>query len=167
MTADPFDSSRWIDVTLAPDEIAEAFVITGRRSGNSSRGSFRRRFSIGKSDPVVAIGRDVNGTGGEIGTARHFNLYMSPCSGIYHGPDLVGRNGAPLQIRTRSNHGDDLCIRPDDPDDHWYIHVTGCLPNYRIHGRILGKVGKDPRWEGHSGGDLVYYVPATELLPFT
>jgi hypothetical protein len=77
-------------------------------------------------------------------------------------PDL-GKN---LQIRSTISHNYSLIVRPVDPDEDFYILVTGTAPEYWVRGYIVGTAAKNDRWtrDPNERPDA-YFVPSEALLP--
>lgn len=156
-----------LDPCLTWYEIATVVGVEMRRENNAAGGKFRDRYAAAEASFPAKMWNGINGTGGECAAAKGLGVYWPGTVGTFHDPDLYGRHGEPLQIRTRPDPNNDLCIRPDDPDDHTYVLVIGRLPRYRLVGCILGADGKRTEWRGRSGQSLVYYVPRRELAPMT
>lgn len=146
-------------VALTDYERATAAFVHGQRA----TGGYSRTFAAATATLDVKTRRGINGVCGEIAFGKGTGIYWPPSWGTYHDADLP----PDWQTRTRPNATDDLCYRPGDPPEHKYALVTGPDDGatYTIHGWIYGFDCSRPRWAGHSGGMLVYYVPRRFLNP--
>ncbi len=132
-----------------------------RRSGNAdihgARGiSFEAGFLL-----------HIHAAGGELAAAKVLNRYWHASVNTYHRVPDVGDN---LEVRTRldsicKNGADaDLIVRDDDPDDRYFVHVIGRLPEYEVVGWILGADAKQQQWRNNHGGHgEAYFVPRSQL----
>jgi hypothetical protein len=146
-----------ITVTLTTQEMMLAAYAGVRRCVVSRAKGSIPAYGCGH---LEAWGVDVEGSGGEMAAAKVLNLYWDGAFNTYSRGDV----GA-LQIRTRTNHDWDLIVRDKDSDDDKFVLVTGMMPNYLIHGWILGKTAKDERWlRTHGNRPPAYFVPQSELL---
>lgn len=50
--------------------------------------------------------------------------------------------GRKTQVRGAHGHGRNLILRPDDPDDHYYVLVTVTGNLCKVHGWVKGAEGK-------------------------
>lgn len=149
-----------IPVELTWFEIAMARDVARRRQFEAKKKRLAQNYSAAEADPVTVWARAFNGTVGELAGCKGAGLYWDGSVNTFHDPDAYGPHGEPIQIRTRPDDGDDLCIRPTDNPDHWFMHVTGFMPAYRIWGVLRGRDGMKDGYAGKSGKQDVWYVPA-------
>lgn len=107
-------------------------------------------------------GTDIDGAGAEEAFCKYKGIYWgAPLNNFKGGDSLAVDN---LQIRHTELHINSLIIRPKDNDDHYYVLVTGQLPDYVIRGYILGKDGKNDKWiRSPHGKDAAWFIPQDAL----
>lgn len=147
-------------VTLSPVEMALAATAGGIRHAESlMRG---RRDAHGLPEEADGLRLHVDGAAGEIAVAKLLGRYWGGDVGTFKRADL----GRGVQVRTRSRHDYELLVRPDDPDDHAFVLVTGSPPRLAVRGWIWGQEAKRPEWlRTHGGRPPAYFVPTTALRP--
>lgn len=148
-----------IDVELLWYERALAWDVAGRRVASSKRDKLADRGSAAFVDEKERLWRTFNGTAGEVAAAKGLGLFWSGSVDTFHAPDI----GRDIQVRTRTGAFDELCVRPDDNDDHRYVLVIGNVPTFRLIGWLYGYEAKDAEWRGWSGKAAVWYVPTGKL----
>lgn len=120
--------------------------------------------------PVDVWRTDVNAAGAECAVAKYTGLYWSGCS--VDRPRSRCADVGPLEVRHSpgSPFGKPprLIVRPDDPEDRFYILVEGTLPRYLLHGFIWGWTAKQNRYKDDPGGHgVAYFVPPLALRTMT
>ena len=104
----------------------------------------------------------VEGSAGELAVAKLFNKFWGGATNVFRTKGDVGE----IEVRTRSEHSYELILRPDDHDDKHYVLVTGRAPNFRVHGYVLGRIGKRPEFlQTHGNRPAAYFVPQACLCP--
>lgn len=107
-------------------------------------------------------GIHIEGAAAELAVAKLLGLYWPASVGSYHDADLEHD----IQVRLRREHKYELIVRPDDNDEHRYVHVTGTLPNFIVWGAIFGREAKQSEWlHDYGGRPAAYFVPREALLP--
>jgi len=145
------------DITLAPNEMTTAALVGASRALESKTRGLKDRhgFSGGCWETQI------EGAAGEMAAAKAMGLYWDGSVNAFRKPDLPG-----IQVRTRSQHGYDLIVRPDDSPDDLYVLVTGKMPEYQIHGWIRGSDAMQDRWlKEHGDRPPAYFVPQDALQP--
>lgn len=106
----------------------------------------------------------IEGACAELAVAKALGIYWDGSVDTFKGrPDLPGA----VEVRRRSRDDWDLIVRPDDPDDAWFVLVVGSCPVYRIVGMMLGRQAKQDCWRQEYGGrPAAFFVPQADLLPF-
>jgi len=148
-----------IEVTLAPYEcMLAAQVGIGRQLSAINKGL---RMAFGLNGP--GWNEHIEGAAGEMATAKALNVFWDGSVDTFKRPD-VGQ----LQIRTRTRHDWDLIVRKGDADDECFLLVTGTMPNFRVHGFLLGRDAKQETWlQSYAGRTPAYFVPKEHLLPLS
>lgn len=102
------------------------------------------------------------GAGGECAVALVLGMVWDAGINTFKSADLAGN----IQVRTRSKHGYELLVRPDDKDDDIFVHVTcQAFPRFVIHGCLRGREAKQVNWlKDHGGRPAAYFVPNAALL---
>lgn len=112
-----------------------------------------------------AWGVHIEGAGGELAVAKLVGAYWNAC---VRNPDELPGDVGNYEVRTPSRPNSRLIVHPQDPDDRPFVLVTGTMPNYTIHGYILGSDAKQQQWwEDPVGGRPAYFVPQSALLPMS
>lgn len=146
-----------MNITLAPHEMAIAAWVGVRRNIESRRRGLPDKHGLSGE----GWNEHIEGAGGELAVAKMLNLYWDGSINTFKRADLAG-----VQVRTRSHHGYDLLVRPDDSPEDAFVHVTGRMPHYRIHGWMTGAEAMQDRWMAHHGDrPAAYFVPRSELRP--
>jgi hypothetical protein len=102
----------------------------------------------------------IEGAAAELAVSKYLGVYWCG-GGMYKNPDVAGN----LQVRWASSHHYQLIVRPLDPDEDYYVFVTGEMPNYRLHGFIKGSDAKrEDRLDAPNGRPPAYFAPSKELL---
>lgn len=106
---------------------------------------------------------DIEGAGAELAYAKSRGRYWGGCVNTFKGAD-VGTN---VQIRSTKRKDGCLIVRDDDPEDHYFVLVTGEIPKFRVVGWMLGEDAKQERWAKEPNGrERAYFVPQGELNRF-
>ena len=105
---------------------------------------------------------NMEGSAAELAVAKALDIHWGGGMDGFKTPDL-GKN---LQIRSTISHNYSLIVRPVDPDEDFYILVTGTAPEYWVRGYIVGTAAKNDRWtrDPNERPDA-YFVPSEALLP--
>jgi hypothetical protein len=149
-----------VDIRLTKAEIFMAMEVGGLRNACSLWDD--RKDVAGITDAGWNV--HIEGAGGEIAAAKSLNRYWAATVNNFDRPDIE----PDIQVRTRSKHEYELLIRPKDADAERFVLVTGRLPNYRIHGWIVGRDAKRDDWvQRHGNRDPAFFVPQSELHSLT
>ena len=102
----------------------------------------------------------IEGCGGELAVAKHFNLFWTGNIGNLSLAD-VGN----IQVRTTSWDTGRLIIHPKDKDDDIFILVTGAMPTYTIQGYMTAKEAKQDQWweDPRRQNRWAYFIPQKSL----
>jgi hypothetical protein len=145
-------------VVLTATEMMVASYVGSARNVQSLIRGWQRTSGI-KTDTWSS---NVEGAAGEIAVAKLLGIYWQPIVG-----DLAADDVGPYQVRTNmSRKHDDLCLRPKDRDDRFYISVLSFAPEFLVLGFIAGADGKQAKWlrDGTPGFPQCFYVPRAALL---
>lgn len=145
---------------LDPAEMAVAAVVGVLRwLGAEQAGHEDRRLGpLGSLGWVGAIAAHVHGVAGEMTLCKQEGVYWVPTLGTYHDEPDVWIKGQPVEVRTALQHHYGLILRPEKDYsslEHFWVLVTGCGPEFRVHGRIKGTEAvegwplTDPGEHGH------------------
>jgi hypothetical protein len=145
-----------IDVTLSREELELASMIGSKRHLNSmARGS---QPAHGFQGDGLSI--HVEGAAAEIAVAKALGLYWPATVDSYSAADI----GDDIQVRLRRKHEYELIVRPGDSDSHRYVHVTGTMPHFVVHGYIQGAAAKRPEWlRSYANRPAAHFVPTDAL----
>lgn len=143
----------WAEVATAA-RVGEARCIRNRANGSSHR--------YGKAAGADWSG-DIEAAAAEMAAAKATGRYWP----IIAEPDDWGDLGYGLHVRHTERPGGRLILHPDDPDDHFFILVTGSLPSFVVVGYLLAGAGKvEGNWEDPSDADRpAFFVAQRELDP--
>jgi hypothetical protein len=145
-------------------EFKEAVQTAVDRMAVSKSNGYKSRFQT--SDYQRWLWHEVCATAAEKATAKLLNVHWSASVNTFHTyPDVLPN----LEVRqTDYKHGR-LIVRPDDPDDRFYILVTGVPPTLTVHGYISAKAAKqDDYWGNPDKPDEkpdAWWVPQADLKP--
>jgi hypothetical protein len=105
---------------------------------------------------------NIEGACGEMALAKFLGVYWDGSVNNFFGDDLPSG----IQVRTRRDHGHGLLVREADNDDRPYVLLTGELPQYRVHGWMMGRDAKQRQWlHSYGGRTPAYFVPQSALHP--
>lgn len=147
-----------IAVKLTASEMIQAAVVGSMRQVQNLTKC--RRDAHGLS-PENGWQVHIEGAAGEMAFAKWANRYWSGNLG-----DLQADDVGQTQIRTRSRHGYELIVHPDDADERVFVLLTGLAPTFRIRGWIWGWDAKRSEfWKDPAGGRPAFFVPHVALHP--
>lgn len=107
-------------------------------------------------------GSDIESCGAEMAIGKLVGTYWSP--DLVPGPGDVGN----IEVRSSTKADARLILHPDDPDEALFILVTGRLPEFEVHGAIVGKQGKvENYWTDPGTGRPAFFVPREALRPLS
>jgi len=144
-------------IRLLPHEVDMAASVGLRRQLSALKAGLRDRHGINPEDGWRV---HVEGACGELAVAKFLGMYWDGSVDTFKSiPDL-----GPVEIRTRSKHTYDLIVRKDDDPSKVFIHVTGRVPEFRIHGWLRGSgAQREEWWRNHGGREWAWFAPATAL----
>ncbi len=130
-----------------------------RQIQNMAKGR-KPAYGAGHSDDWQ---KNIEGYLGEMAFAQWRGVYHAGL-GVLRGPDVDGQD-----VRTRSSHGYDHMLHPEDDDERIFWLLTGINGNYRVRGWIQAKDGKQDRfWKDPTGKNRwAFFVPVSEIHPFS
>ena len=101
---------------------------------------------------------DLEGAGGECAVAKLLDRYWT-------GERIDADVGDNVQVRTSRLASASLLVYTDDPDDHYFVLVTGHAPDYMVVGWIIGQDAKRAEWfrSLKPGREPCYCVPQGAL----
>lgn len=144
-------------VNLEWYEVSRAALVGVSRNVEALRKGLQSARSIA-DDKLWGV--HILGALGECAFCKVTNRYWSGSVNTFKGGD-VGEN---IQIRTRSKHDYDLIVRESDKDSDVFVLVTGGPTDFFVHGWMLGRDAKDPKWRANHGGHgQAYFVPKGAL----
>lgn len=141
----------WIEVWLASE-------IGKLRQYESLRKNLKHKYGF------EGVGWDIHidGSGGEMAVAKALGIYYGGSVNTFKTEGDIGN----LEVRTRSKSDYELLVRPDDNDEAVFVHVTGTLPKFKVHGWLKGKDAKQPKWlQDYGNRPPAYFVPNSALQP--
>ena len=145
------------DITLEHYEYAMASEVGRMRMLSSLRKGSKHKYGMTKQGWTEHI----EGAGAEVAVAKHLGLYWSGSVDTYKSEPDVGDD---IEVRWRSQRHWDLLVRPDDPEDRFYVLVVGFCPVYTIIGGMWGWEAKRDEWlQAHGGRPKAWFVPQNEL----
>ena len=146
-------------VSLRPHEIDMAAGVGVRRHISALRAGRPNQHGLTAADDGWRA--HIEGACGELAVAKFAGLFWSGSVDTFRAvPDL----GDAIEVRTRSNHNYDLIIRRADDPAKQYVHVTGQVPEFRIHGWITGgDARRDEFLRTYGGREPAWFVPASAL----
>lgn len=104
----------------------------------------------------------IEAVGSEMAVAKLLGRYYVDTAD----PDYGGDVGARLQVRHTTLPNGRLIVHPSDPDDHFYVLVTGELPTYEVVGGLYARDCKREEWWTDPGtGRPAFFVPRDALKP--
>lgn len=122
-------------------------------------------YGMDKSPEDIQWYRDIIGACGECAVAKALNVYwLAGINQRKEEPD-VGEN---TQVRYSTNPSLGMVVRQNDPDHFRYVHVSGSIPTFTVHGWIKGVEAKREEWFKDVGGrgKPAYWVPQSFLHSF-
>ena len=138
-----------------------ALQVGSVRQAEATRRGCRNRIPIINSAGEWSV--HISGALGEMAAVKALGTFWpASVNAAKSEPDLP----PDIQVRTRPKSHHDLIIRPDDPDHHRYILVTGSGPVFSVIGWIKGADGKRDRWFRDRGdyGAPCYWIPQHSLV---
>lgn len=105
-------------------------------------------------------GVHIEGAAGEMAFAKAAGRYWGATVNTFR----FGGDVGDIQVRTRSDPGYEMLIRPNDRNDDVFYLVTGRIPEFTVVGWIRGAEAKRPRWLAqHGDRPAAYFVPHDAL----
>ena len=118
----------WEEITLSASEMAfAAFSGVAREAANRADGR-------GRAGGFSKSGWDthIEGACGECAAGKCLGVYWPPGMGTMKGPDLLHC----IEVRTTPGHNYRLPVKRTDPEDRWFVLVTGTAPVFFVRGWI-------------------------------
>lgn len=145
-------------------EVERCVDVAKLRRGERFRNKLRDKYGFASDDPWDC---EVNSAAAECATAKAANLYWSGSVNTFKEADV----GTKIQVRWSDRdyrtQKTSLIVRPEDPDDHFYVLVTGRGDLFHLHGSMLGSTAKNPKWlSAPNGRPPCWMVPRNELADF-
>lgn len=147
-----------IEIRLSSTEMKQACEVGLLRQFNAIQKGYQDSFGFGGT----GWSEHLEGAMGEMAFCKALEAFYEPRMAQFHDglPDV----GERTEVRTRSRHGYDLIVRPEDHEDRVYWLVTGKHGHYQIQGGIKGRDAKQEKWKAtHGGRSMAYFVPKKEL----
>ena len=143
-----------ISVVLNSAEMARTEEIATRRMNESIRQGLKDKAGCKRNLPG-----DILGCRGELALAKALGEEWDESVNTFKNPDV-----GDVQVRATELDRGSLIIRPNDPDDHMYVLVTGVAPNFIVRGYIYGKDAKHAKFvRSPNGREPAYFVPQSAL----
>jgi hypothetical protein len=148
-----------VAVELGLGEVWQAVMIGAMRHIKALRSGLPDRHGFDGTDGWTI---HIEGAAGEMAVSKALDRYWGAPVNTFKAGGDVGE----VQVRTRSRHDYELLVRPDDRDADVYVHVTGRVPAFRVHGWLSGQEAKRPEYlRAHGGRPPAYFVPTDALHP--
>jgi hypothetical protein len=125
-----------IDMKLTSPELMQAALcgsmrrITAMKDGMDTDCNCR--------NPKTSWATDIDGAASEMAVSKYLRRYWSGHVRNFTGDDVLGG----IQVRSTVYEQGKLILRPDDPDDAFFILVVANAPIYSIRGGIFARDGK-------------------------
>lgn len=148
-----------MNVSLTKDELMQAVIVAAQRNVDNL---FNNRKDAHGASRDNGWNLHIEGAAGEMAVAKYLNRYWYGNIGNLKAND-VGSH----EVRTTPKHENRLIVHKSDPDDRYFILVTGLSPEFKIRGFMLGSDAKQEKyWSDPAGGRPAYFVPAGDLTQF-
>lgn len=106
------------------------------------------------------------GVAGELGYCKRFGIYYRPTVGTYQKEPDVTHAGSPLEIKTVRKPHYGLLVPENDPEDRWYVLMSGGGPDLALIGRMHGSdVKRYPLSDPGNYGKPCRLIPRADLTP--
>jgi hypothetical protein len=144
-----------MNVNLEWYEVSRAALVGVSRNVEALRRGLQNRMQINDEWSIHILGAL-----GECAFCKATNRYWSAGVNTFKGGDV----GDSIQVRTRSRHDYDLIVRDGDKDADVFVLVTGGPTEFAVHGWMLGRDAKQPKYLANYGkhGDA-FFVPKRDL----
>ena len=147
-------------VKLSWHEVAEA-----ARAGIQRRiHALRKERRAVYGDPDRYWDTDIEGCAAERAVAKAYNLYWEP---VVENPEElrgdVGMGMRALQVRSTTRKDGRLIVHERDNDEHAFVLVVGCIPEFEIKGWIMGVDAKQEHFLFKGDGRPAFFVPQDKL----
>lgn len=147
-------------VTLTADEMLAAAFAGVQRQVNALA---KKSQHTGRTAPPLEVwGNHIEAAGSELAvskaTNRHWHLSLSG----YSAPDV-----GTLHVRQTTKPDGGLIVRGVDPDEHYFVLVTGMMPVYEVVGYIMAAEVKVKEYykTGYNGAKDYWLCPQSALTP--
>jgi hypothetical protein len=149
--------TRGEEITLSASEMAfAAFSGVARESANRAHGR-------GRAGGFTKSGWDahIEGACGECAVGKCLGVYWPPGMGTMKGPDLLHC----IEVRTTPGHNYRLPVKRTDPEDRWFVLVTGIAPVFFVRGWIGPDEARRDEWWDDTIEYPNWMVPQSALHP--
>jgi hypothetical protein len=146
-----------MEVKLLPYEAEMAALVGFRRMLESTLKHHDTSGEFCKDNPWDI---HIEGAAAEAAYSKLVDKFWTGSVNTFKAADV----GDYVQVRHSKHENRRLIVRPGDNDDHYFVFVTGKIPNFKVHGWILGRNAKDKQyWDTPNGGSPCYMVPIKDL----
>jgi hypothetical protein len=142
-------------VTLTPLEQAQAQLVAEARATASKDKPNRHGLKVKSWD------QELNAAAAELAVAKLTGRYW--CGGVntFKDEDVYGG----LQVRHSTYDNGNLIVRDPDNSDHYFVLVTGHIPNFSVHGYLPGWKAKEyVYWGTKNDRDCAWWVPQNDVF---
>lgn len=147
-----------IQVELSAAEIMMAATIGAMRRVDSLSKKLTPKHGLTNETNLLAM--DIDAACAELAFCKAKDKFFEGRIGNFKDADI----GKSIQIRSSAKHDNNLIVRMDDSDDHYFVLVTGICPDYLVHGYIKGRDAKKNQWlKNYNSRPGAYFVPQSEL----
>ena len=147
-----------MDVELTWKEMMLGAQTGVMRQVENTRGKYRQ--------PSINVGHDrdwqihIEGALAELAAAKALGIF--PAGGEFRSADL----GSGIEVRSSQREVTWMYMKESDVDDNIFVRVTGLNGDYKIHGWITGREGKEfPLEDKYNRGFQSRFVPYDALHP--
>jgi hypothetical protein len=144
----------WFEVAIG-SEVGRLRQLNAMKKGSKPSHSYNR-------EPWAD---HINGACGELAVAKALGIYFPGSVGTYGQPDLPHQ----IQVKTRSEHWQELALRETDNSQHRYVLVTGKAPSFRLVGWAQGNQFRIPQYRKYMDENRppAWVIPHEALWPIS
>jgi hypothetical protein len=119
------------------------------------------------SNGMNSYEKNILGAQSEMVVAKMLNVYWSGTIGSITMPDMNGRTGGKVQVRSTPRNDGALILHPDDKDEEPFYLVRATPPMFDVVGWIIARDGKLQEFWRTDRPYPAFFVPAELLQAIT